>query len=58
MAEDATLSAYLQGFVMYLLLFNHLQDWLHILSDPDPAELQRMIRVGEMVTWPKVSHHS
>ncbi|KAF9247074.1 patatin-domain-containing protein [Melanogaster broomeanus] len=34
-------------------------EWLHrtgfrILSDPDPAELERMIRVGEMVTWPKL----
>ncbi|KAJ7700128.1 acyl transferase/acyl hydrolase/lysophospholipase [Mycena rosella] len=29
-------------------------DWMRILSDPDPAELERMIRVGQMVTWPKL----
>lgn len=29
-------------------------DWLRILSDPDPAELERMIRVGQIVTWPKL----
>ncbi|CAK5275540.1 unnamed protein product [Mycena citricolor] len=29
-------------------------DWIRILSDPDPTELQRMIRVGELVTWPKL----
>ncbi|KAJ7095418.1 patatin-domain-containing protein [Mycena belliarum] len=29
-------------------------DWIRILSDPDPAELERMMRVGEMVTWPKL----
>jgi hypothetical protein len=30
------------------------QDWLRILSDPDEVELERMIRVGEHVTWPKL----
>lgn len=30
------------------------QDWIHILSDPDRKELERMISVGEAVTWPKV----
>ncbi|KAJ6599036.1 patatin-domain-containing protein [Mycena vulgaris] len=29
-------------------------DWMRILSDPDPVELERMMRVGEMVTWPKL----
>jgi hypothetical protein len=47
-------------------------DWVRILSDPDPQELERlalqvklealqlkfdlgrMIRVGQLVTWPKV----
>ncbi|KIJ20048.1 hypothetical protein PAXINDRAFT_174571 [Paxillus involutus ATCC 200175] len=29
-------------------------DWFRILSDPDPAELERMMRVGELVTWPKL----
>ncbi|OAX43465.1 patatin-domain-containing protein [Rhizopogon vinicolor AM-OR11-026] len=29
-------------------------DWFHILSDPDPAELERMMKVGQIVTWPKL----
>ncbi|KZP33022.1 patatin-like phospholipase domain-containing protein [Athelia psychrophila] len=29
-------------------------DWVRILSDPDPVELERMMRVGELVTWPKL----
>ncbi|KAJ7368336.1 patatin-domain-containing protein [Mycena albidolilacea] len=29
-------------------------DWVRILSDPDPQELERMIRVGQLVTWPKL----
>ncbi|KAF7965985.1 hypothetical protein HWV62_40557 [Athelia sp. TMB] len=29
-------------------------DWVRILSDPDPTELERMMRVGQLVTWPKV----
>jgi len=29
-------------------------DWFRLLSDPDVAELDRMIRVGEIVTWPKL----
>ena len=30
-------------------------DWFRLLADPDRAELARMIRVGQSVTWPKVS---
>ncbi|KAH8118560.1 patatin-domain-containing protein [Phellopilus nigrolimitatus] len=30
------------------------QDWIHILSDPDRLELERMIKGGEAVTWPKL----
>lgn len=29
-------------------------DWFRLLSDPDPPELERMIRIGEAVTWPKL----
>ncbi|KAH7914326.1 acyl transferase/acyl hydrolase/lysophospholipase [Hygrophoropsis aurantiaca] len=29
-------------------------DWIHILSDPDPVELDRMMKVGQIVTWPKL----
>lgn len=31
-----------------------LGDFFHILSDPSPARLARMIRVGEISTWPKI----
>ena len=34
------------------------QDWLHILSDPDEAELARMLHVVQLVTWPKVGSPS
>ncbi|KAI0081781.1 patatin-domain-containing protein [Panus rudis PR-1116 ss-1] len=30
------------------------QDWIHILDDPDPVELARKMRVGQLVTWPKL----
>ncbi|KAF8195858.1 acyl transferase/acyl hydrolase/lysophospholipase [Mycena galopus ATCC 62051] len=29
-------------------------DWVRILSDPDRAELERMLKVGQLVTWPKL----
>ncbi|GAA96902.1 uncharacterized protein L969DRAFT_96794 [Mixia osmundae IAM 14324] len=29
-------------------------DWVRILTDPDEAELARMIDVGQRVTWPKI----
>ncbi|KAG8747549.1 hypothetical protein FRC10_000685 [Ceratobasidium sp. 414] len=30
------------------------KDWLNILSDPDEQELERMMTVGQRVTWPKL----
>ena len=30
------------------------QDWIRILTDPDPPEMARMLHVGQFVTWPKV----
>ena len=30
------------------------RDWMRLLTDPDPAELARMIDVGLRATWPKV----
>ena len=30
------------------------QDWVRILTDPDPPELARLLHVGQCVTWPKV----
>ncbi|KAJ4481577.1 acyl transferase/acyl hydrolase/lysophospholipase [Lentinula edodes] len=29
-------------------------DWFRILTDPDPPELERMMRVGQIVTFPKL----
>ncbi|KAF8640110.1 hypothetical protein AX17_001346 [Amanita inopinata Kibby_2008] len=31
-----------------------LWDWFRLLSDPDPPELERMMKVGQLVTWPKL----
>ncbi|ELU45824.1 patatin-like phospholipase domain-containing protein [Rhizoctonia solani AG-1 IA] len=31
-----------------------IMDWLNILSDPDEAELERMMSVGKRVSWPKL----
>ncbi|KAG8766840.1 hypothetical protein FRC12_006623 [Ceratobasidium sp. 428] len=31
-----------------------LKDWFNILSDPDEQELERMMTVGQRVTWPKL----
>jgi len=30
------------------------QDWIRILTDPDPPEMARLLHVGQFVTWPKV----
>ncbi|KAJ3576197.1 hypothetical protein NP233_g582 [Leucocoprinus birnbaumii] len=29
-------------------------DFIRILTDPDPPEMERMMRVGQLVTWPKL----
>ncbi|KII95167.1 hypothetical protein PLICRDRAFT_97425 [Plicaturopsis crispa FD-325 SS-3] len=49
-------SVFLQRFDGAVTIWprTRLQDWLHILSDPDPPELERMMRVGQIVTWPKL----
>lgn len=31
-----------------------VRDWFHLLDDPDRAQLERMIRVGQRVTWPSL----
>jgi len=33
---------------------SRIKDWTRLLDDPDEAELRRMIRVGQTVTWPKL----
>lgn len=50
-------AVFLQKFDGSVTLFpkSSLWDWFRILEDPDRVELARMIRVGQMVTWPKVS---
>ncbi|KAF9221996.1 patatin-domain-containing protein, partial [Gyrodon lividus] len=49
-------SVFLQRFdgVVTIWPKTRLLDWFRILSDPDPAELERMMRIGELVTWPKL----
>ncbi|KAF8450268.1 acyl transferase/acyl hydrolase/lysophospholipase [Boletus edulis BED1] len=49
-------SVFLQRFDGTVTIWpkTRLWDWFRLLSDPDPVELQRMIRVGELVTWPKL----
>ncbi|CAA7259795.1 unnamed protein product [Cyclocybe aegerita] len=49
-------SVFLQRFDGAVTIWpkTRLWDWFRILTDPDPKELERMIRVGESVTWPKL----
>ncbi|KAI0650734.1 patatin-domain-containing protein [Trametes meyenii] len=49
-------SVFLQRFEGSVTIWprTRMMDWVHILSDPDPAELERMIRIGQLVTWPKL----
>ncbi|KDR83709.1 hypothetical protein GALMADRAFT_664741 [Galerina marginata CBS 339.88] len=49
-------SVFLQRFDGAVTIWPRTQisDWFRILTDPDPKELERMIRVGESVTWPKL----
>ncbi|KAI0638196.1 patatin-domain-containing protein [Trametes polyzona] len=49
-------SVFLQRFEGSVTIWprTRLMDWVHILSDPDPAELERMMRIGQLVTWPKL----
>lgn len=49
-------SVFLQRFDGAVTIWpkTRLWDWFRLLSDPDPPELERMIRIGEAVTWPKL----
>ncbi|KAF7352764.1 Patatin-like phospholipase domain-containing protein [Mycena venus] len=49
-------SVFLQRFDGYITIWPRTRfwDWIRILSDPDPHELERMMRVGQLVTWPKL----
>ncbi|KAK7695837.1 hypothetical protein QCA50_000475 [Cerrena zonata] len=49
-------SVFLQRFEGTVTIWprTRLMDWITILDDPDPQELQRKMRVGQLVTWPKL----
>ncbi|KAJ7228603.1 acyl transferase/acyl hydrolase/lysophospholipase [Mycena pura] len=49
-------SVFLQRFEgnVTILPRTRLWDWIRILSDPDPTDLERMMDVGQSVTWPKL----
>ncbi|CAL1700663.1 unnamed protein product [Somion occarium] len=49
-------SVFLQRFDGTVTIWprTRFMDWIRILSDPDPPELDRMIRVGQLVAWPKL----
>ncbi|KAI9063236.1 patatin-domain-containing protein [Trametes sanguinea] len=49
-------SVFLQRFEGSVTIWprTRFMDWIHILSDPDPPELERMMRIGQLVTWPKL----
>ncbi|KAG2088483.1 acyl transferase/acyl hydrolase/lysophospholipase [Suillus discolor] len=49
-------SVFLQRFDGAVTIWprTRILDWLHILSDPDSVELERMIKVGQIATWPKL----
>ncbi|CCM01576.1 uncharacterized protein FIBRA_03636 [Fibroporia radiculosa] len=49
-------SVFLQRFEGSVTIWprTKFSDWIHILSDPDETELERMMYVGQLVTWPKL----
>ncbi|RDB22700.1 hypothetical protein Hypma_010146 [Hypsizygus marmoreus] len=49
-------SVFLQRFdgVVTIWPKTRVWDWFRLLRDPDPPELERMMRVGQSVTWPKL----
>ncbi|EPQ59500.1 patatin-domain-containing protein [Gloeophyllum trabeum ATCC 11539] len=49
-------SVFLQRFEGVVTIWprTRVKDWFHILSDPDPPELARMMQAGQIATWPKL----
>jgi len=49
-------SVFLQRFDGAVTIWprTRIWDWFRLLSDPDPPELERMMRIGRLVTWPKL----
>ncbi|KAK0468400.1 patatin-domain-containing protein [Desarmillaria tabescens] len=49
-------SIFLQRFEGAITIWpkTRASDWARILEDPDPQNLDRMMKVGKLVTWPKL----
>lgn len=49
-------SVFLQRFDGAVTIWprTRVMDWIRILTDPDPPEMERLLRVGQVVTWPKL----
>ncbi|KAF8505953.1 patatin-domain-containing protein [Russula emetica] len=49
-------SVFLQRFDGAVTIWprTRFMDWIHILTDPDPPEMTRMLHVGQFATWPKL----
>ncbi|KAJ3544697.1 hypothetical protein NMY22_g2683 [Coprinellus aureogranulatus] len=49
-------SVFLQRFDGAVTIWprTRFMDWIHILDDPNPEELDRMMKVGQLAAWPKV----
>ncbi|TIA98977.1 hypothetical protein E3P77_03727 [Wallemia ichthyophaga] len=49
-------SVFLQKFEGSITIWPRTRflDWIHILSDPDRPELKRMMKMGQLATWPKL----
>lgn len=49
-------AVFLQRFEGTVTIFpkSRIRDFFRLLTDPDPAELARMLDVGKRVTWPRI----
>ncbi|KAG8936741.1 hypothetical protein FRC02_012023 [Tulasnella sp. 418] len=49
-------SVFLQRFDGAVTIWprSRIRDWFRLLTDPDPKELERMMQVGKIVTFPKL----
>ncbi|KAG9048285.1 hypothetical protein FS837_000348 [Tulasnella sp. UAMH 9824] len=49
-------SVFLQRFdgVVTIWPRSRIRDWFRLLTDPDRQELERMMHVGQLVSWPKL----
>lgn len=58
LAEDTLYGIFFSSSSHMQLTSTTKQDWIRILTDPDPPEMARMLHVGQFVTWPKVRNLS